>query len=87
MSYCPYCAQGNTHKDPYGYCRVYSCFEVSGHKEKFLALKQEYQDSKLLPTLKRNMFDHEYKPYRRVEQEWIIKKITNLMGFVPLEVL
>jgi hypothetical protein len=84
---CPYCAQTNTRKDQYGYCKKYSCFYVSGNKEKYENLKKEMRETIFLPKMKRNMFDGCYYPKRANEQAWIMKKIQNLLGFVPLEAL
>jgi len=42
MKSCPYCAQTETRKDKYGYCKKHSCFYVSGTKDKLDDLKKEY---------------------------------------------
>jgi len=84
---CPYCAQTNTIKDKYGYCKKYNCFEVSGTKTKLENLKKEFAKAKELPTSKQNQFDGSYYNPRQDEIKWILKKITSLTGYVPLEIL
>jgi hypothetical protein len=87
MKSCPYCAQTETRKDKYGYCKKHSCFYVSGTKDKLDDLKKQLSDTIFLPTYKRNMFDNQpYNP-RQEKKSFIYKKIQELLGFIPLEIL
>ena len=69
MNYCPYCAQGNTHKDKYGYCRVYNCFDVSGYKDKLKVWVEQLKVARRLPEKTRNMFDGCYYPKRNLRSQ------------------
>lgn len=82
---CPYCAQTNTRKDKYGYCRRYCCFFISGTKEEYEKLQQQLRNTIFLPRYKQNQFDGiAYNPQKE-NQSWIRIKIQNLLGFLPLE--
>ena len=84
---CPYCAQTDTRKDEYGYCKKYDCFEVSGDKKKLDDLKSQLSGTILMPTYKLNQFDNTpYNP-RKEERSWLLKQVETLLGFVPLNLL
>lgn len=87
MNSCPYCAQTQTHKDEYGYCKKHNCFEVSGNKNKYLELKKELSNLIFIPKCKRNSLDGTYYNPREIERQWIFKKITDLFGYIPLDCL
>lgn len=82
---CPYCAQTNTQKDSFGYCKIHNCFSVSGTKAKYEKLKSDLAKARTLPTNVRNRFDGGYYNPREIEVEWISKKIVELLGFFPME--
>lgn len=84
MKICLYCAQANTRKNEYGYCKRYNCFEVSGDKSKFEKLQGELREARSLPTYKRNQFDGSVYNPRKIEERWVLLKIQKLLGFVPL---
>jgi hypothetical protein len=86
MKSCPYCAQTNTKKDEFGYCKKYSCFEVSGDKKAYECLKDKLRDTIFISSYRRNQFDGSpYNP-REEAKSWITLKIQELLGFVPMEV-
>lgn len=87
MKSCPYCAQTETRKDQYGYCKKHSCFYVSGKKEKLESLKRDLSNTIFLPTYKRNVFDGQVYNPRQEKRSFIFGKIQELIGFIPLEVL
>lgn len=85
---CLYCAQTNTHKDEFGYCKRYNCFEVSGNKKKYEQLKNEISDSYKVNNYARNFLDGtHYNPRLQYIDTRIqaIQKFTN--GIVPLEII
>lgn len=87
MNSCPYCAQSNTRKDEFGYCKKYACFSVSGTKQKFEDLRKQIGNTIFLPTYRRNMFDNSAYNPREEKKSHLIMEIQNLLGFVPLSVL
>lgn len=87
MKSCPYCAQTDTVKDQHGYCKKHNCFERSGAKAKLNNLKKELEKARRMPTCVRNSFDGSYYNPREIEVTFLNKKITELMGYVPLECL
>jgi hypothetical protein len=79
---CKYCGQSGTHKDEFGFCKKYNCFEVSGTKEKIEKLeRRKLHVSTTYPTYKRNQFDGiPYNP-REDELRWINKQIGEAINF------
>jgi hypothetical protein len=82
---CPYCAQTNTRKDNFGYCKKYNCFDVSGTKTKLEELKCLMSKARKLPTYKRNVFDNTHYNPREVELRELRRRIVQLLGFLPME--
>ena len=85
---CPYCAQTHTHKDQFGYCRVYSCFYKSGKKGIFDRLKKEASDIYFMPNtygqigrVVTNLYSH-----RSRKASDIFHKAQREFGFLPLEI-
>ena len=87
MNSCPYCAQTDTQKDKFGYCKKHSCFEVSGTKKQLEDLKKELSDTILLPKYKRNFLDGTVYNPQKEKRAHVLNQIQKLIGFVPLEVL
>lgn len=85
--YCPYCAQSDTKKDPYGYCKKYNCFIISSTKDKLDSYILDLRKANDLPKYKRNQFDGIPWNPRQVEISWVYKKIQALIGFVPLDAI
>jgi len=80
MKSCPYCAQTDTYKDQYGYCKKYRCFEVSGTKEKLNSMEKQLSDTIFLPNYKRNQFDGTYYNPQKEERIRIQEKIFKLLN-------
>ena len=78
---CKYCAQSGTHKDDFGFCKKYNCFEVSGKKQILEDLLKKKQDVQLTyPTYKRNQFDGIHYNPQEDELRWIDKQIIALLN-------
>lgn len=84
---CPYCAQTDTKKDQFGYCKKHNCFEVSGTKAKYEDLNKKLSNTFFLPKSKRNMFDGNYYNPQKEEREYLLKQIVQLLGVAPIESL
>lgn len=84
---CPYCAQTDTRKDAYGYCKKHSCFYVSGNKEKLEQLRSKLGDRFFKPKYRRNMFDGAVYNPQREHVANIHREVQKLLGFVPLDFL
>lgn len=82
---CPYCAQTDTRKDEYGYCKKYACFYVSGNKAKLEDLKKELGDRFFKPTYRRNMFDGAVYNPQKEHVSHVQRSVQKLLGFVPFE--
>ena len=87
MKPCPYCAQTDTRKDRFGFCKKHDCFRASGKEEMLDKLKKEMWDARTLPTNKRNMFDGSYYNPRADQVRWITERTARELGFVPPELL
>ena len=87
MGICPYCAQFNTHKDQFGYCKKYNCFYVSGVNKIYENLKYQYYNLIFISKCKRNQFDGNYYNPREDERKHILNKVQKLLGFIPLDFL
>jgi hypothetical protein len=84
---CPYCAQTDTRKDQFGYCKKHNCFEVSGTKAKYKELNKKLSDTFFLPTYVRNQFDGSHYNPREEKREQLLKQIVQLLGVAPIESL
>lgn len=85
---CLYCAQTDTKKDGYGYCKKYDCFTRSGMKQKLENLVSEAKEIWFMPdtygqvgTVVSNSYSH-----RTRKANEIMNKAKNVFGFVPMEV-
>jgi hypothetical protein len=81
---CKYCGQSNTHKDQYGFCKKYRCFERSGRKAIVEKLQNEISNIKFdssIPTYKRNQFDGiPYNP-KQEKIDYLNKQIVEIINF------
>ena len=87
MKSCPYCAQTDTRKDQYGYCKKYNCIEVSGVKKRIEFYKNELIDADSLSTYRRNSFNNTHYNPRQEKKDYIIKQMSRELGFVPIDCL
>lgn len=89
-SSCPYCAQTNTRKDGFGYCKVYACFKASGKKRVLERLLKRAHNIFFLPESSqlgiRSYVTNTYSPRTR-EANDILHEANWELGFVPLELL
>lgn len=87
MRACPYCAQTETIKDQFGYCKKYQCFRISGKSLELELILKQLNTLYLIPTYKRNMFDGTVYNPRKEKKSQLLHEVQKSIGFVPLSFL
>ena len=87
MTPCPYCAQTDTRKDRYGYCKKFQCFTISGKALELELLQKQLNSLYLIPKYKRNAFDGTAYYPRKEEKARLLHAVQKSIGFVPLNFL
>lgn len=89
MKECPYCAQTDTKKDSFGYCKQYNCFGISGMRDELNHLIRRAGDIWTMPDTYgqvsgpiTNCYSH-----RTRKANDIMRDATNIFGFVPFELI
>lgn len=88
MPSCPYCAQTNTRKDKYGYCKTYQCFQAAhgANLKKGRALISTINDEPdaFVPLSIRSHVSNFYNARTRKANS-VIATIKSWIGFMPDE--
>lgn len=89
MSSCHYCAQTNTRKDSWGYCKKYRCFTMSSAEAKLNSFIQKAGDVCCIPDTWGNVSNGNSNPYRHRTRaaNKILSDEKYEFGFIPIEVL
>jgi len=89
MTECPYCAQTETRKDRFGYCKKYGCFARSGMQAELDYLIKQARSIWTMPDTYgqvsgpvTNLYSH-----RTRKANDIMWDATKIFGFVPLDVV